>query len=78
MGEQQAQVRFLTALIRNWRTALAFRLLRSAARTKPGYAFAWHCKVARVAREAGVDYATADQVGRLFCRRAFGVDTTGG
>lgn len=77
MGEQQRRLSFLSALIRNWKTALGYRLLRSAARSMPGYADAWHCQVAHCARAAGADSVMADMVGEQFTRIAFGVDTRG-
>lgn len=76
VGEGQRQrTGFLCAVIRNWRTALAFRVIRRAARGEAGYAHAWQCQVAHCAVAAGCSPEQAAEIGRRFCLRAFSVET---
>ena len=75
MDGRRERAAFLNAILANWFLALAFGVLRQAARRRPKYAHAWHGQVARIALAAGCSGEQAFAIARSFSLRAFGVDT---
>lgn len=56
--------------------ARGYGLLLQALQDDPAFAWSWHCNVAVVAQDEGLDHAAANRAAARFIKAAFGVDTS--
>ena len=61
--------------LRNLPTTIAIKILSRTMKKHPDYAWAWHCNIAMVARDAGGSYKKSQIMTNTFMETLFGVTT---